>query len=61
VPASWTANVGLRAPFMMAKLKSTARFQLLNIFNSYSWDVSSAGTMAYSPSRRFRLAVTTEF
>ncbi|MFL6769103.1 MAG: TonB-dependent receptor domain-containing protein [Sphingomicrobium sp.] len=61
VPASWTANVGLRSPFGMAKLKSTVRFQLLNIFNSYSWDVSSAGTMAYSPSRRFRLAVTTEF
>jgi hypothetical protein len=61
VPASWTANVGLRSPFSIGKLKSTVRFQMLNAFNSYSWDVSSAGTMGYSPSRRFRLAVTTEF
>lgn len=60
VPATWTANVGLRSPLEVGKLKTTVRFQLLNAFNSYSWDVTSAGTMSYSPGRRFRLAVTAE-
>lgn len=61
VPSSTTVNVGLRSPLRFGKVASTVRLQLLNLLNDFSWDVTSAGTMTYSPSRRFRLALTTEF
>lgn len=61
VPKTLTVNAGLRAPLKVAGLASTVRFQVLNLLDDYAWDVSSSGTMAYSPSRTFRLALTTEF
>lgn len=61
VEGSWVANLGLRTPVELGSLKSTVRFQILNLFNSFTWDVTSAGTMAFSSSRRFRLVLTTEF
>ena len=61
VQPSWTANVGVRAPVEFGSLRSTVRFQLFNLFGNYTWDPTSAGTMTFSPSRRFRLVVTSEF
>jgi iron complex outermembrane receptor protein len=57
-PSSVTVNAGLRLPLQLAKAQSTVRLQVLNLLNNFSWDVSSAGTMTYSPSRRVRLVVT---
>jgi iron complex outermembrane receptor protein len=61
VPATWTANLGARAPIAIGPVRSTVRFQLFNLFDNFTWDPTSAGTMAYSPSRRFRLVLTSEF
>ena len=61
VPTSLTVNVGLRSPLRLGKAASTVRLQVLNLLNDFSWDVNSGGTMTYSPSRRMRLALTTEF
>jgi iron complex outermembrane receptor protein len=61
VPPSWLMNVGARFPLKLARMPTTLRLQLYNLLNDYSWEVSSAGTMAYGPSRTFRLALTTEF
>lgn len=57
---SWTVNAGFRSPLKLGGIKSTVRLQVLNLLNEYSWVVSQAGTMAYSPARHFRLALTTE-
>lgn len=61
VPAAWTANLGFRSPISIGPLRSTVRFQLFNLFDNFTWDPTSAGTMTYSPSRRFRLVLTSEF
>ena len=61
VPKSLLVNVGTRFPLKLARMPTTIRLQAYNLLNEYSWEVSSAGTMAYSPSRTFRLALTSEF
>ena len=60
VPSSVTVNAGLRSPLQLGAAKSTIRLQVLNLLNDFTWDVSSAGTTNYSPSRRLRLVLTSE-
>ena len=60
VPSSVNINAGLRAPLRLSGVNSTIRLQVLNLLNDFTWDVTSAGTMTYSPSRRLRLVLTSE-
>lgn len=56
-----TVDLGARYRFGIGKLPVTLRAQLLNVFNDYSWTVSSAETFDYKPARTFRVALTGEF
>lgn len=61
LPADTVLDVGARFQFRLGERPLTARFQLLNVTNSYGWQVNGAQTLDYAAPRRFRVAVTTEF
>jgi iron complex outermembrane receptor protein len=60
VPSAVTFDLGARYRFRPWKNPLTARVQLLNIFNDYSWTVDPSEALGYSPSRRLRLVLTAE-
>jgi len=61
VDSSHTLDIGLRYGFQLARHKATARAQIQNVFNSYDWLVNSSETLVYSPQRRAKIVLTTEF
>jgi iron complex outermembrane recepter protein len=56
-----TVNLGARYTFKLSNNAVTARLQVLNAFDDFSWDVNSSETLGYSASRRVKLAVTVPF
>ncbi len=50
-PARVNVNLGARIRFPLAGAKALVRVQVQNLFNEYSWNVSSSGGFTYSGSR----------
>ncbi|QPQ56057.1 TonB-dependent receptor [Allosphingosinicella flava] len=61
LPDVMTLDIGGRYRFKAGKLPLALRFQVQNIFNEYSWQVSSAEALSYSEPRRFRLSLTADY
>ncbi|MEG3146222.1 hypothetical protein U1839_16335 [Sphingomonas sp. RT2P30] len=61
LPADFSVDLGARYRFTAAGRPLTVRLQVLNVTNSYAWQVNGSETLEYTPPRRFRLAVTGEF
>lgn len=54
-------NLGARYKFKLGRQDLVARLQVLNLFNDFAWDVSSAEALTYSASRRVKAALTLPF
>lgn len=61
LPDDFVIDFGARYRFRIAEHPITVRLQLLNVTNSYGWQVNGAETLDYTAPRRFRFAVTSEF
>lgn len=61
VEALTTLDLGARYAFTLGGQELVLRAQILNVTNSYAWDVNSSETLAYNEPRRARLLVTTRF
>jgi iron complex outermembrane recepter protein len=55
VPARVTANMGARYRFMIGDKQALVRLRADNIFNKFSWDVTSSGAFVVNSPRRFSI------
>ncbi len=55
VPARATANVGARYRFMIGDKQALVRLRADNVFNKFSWDVTSSGAFAVNSPRRYSI------
>jgi iron complex outermembrane recepter protein len=60
LPSNLTLDVGARYGVNIGGRTITGRFQVLNLTNSYGWEVNGSETLTYTSPRRFRLVLTTE-
>lgn len=61
LPASTTIDLGARYNFTAFGNKASARFQVMNVTNSYDWTVLSSGAFAPSKARRVSLNLVADF
>ena len=61
VPAVTTFDAGARYGFLLAGRPSTLRVQAENLLNTYSWEVISSNTFAYTRGREVVARLTTTF
>ena len=61
VPARVNINLGARYRFDLGKVKLVFRPQVINLFNTYSWQVSSSGGLTYTTPRTLALNVAADF
>ncbi len=61
LPSNIVFDAGARYSFEAVGRPVTARLRILNLTNSYGWQVNGAETLDYTRPRRFAFAVTTEF
>ncbi len=61
LPSSTTVDLGARHNFTLFGNKASARFQVLNVTNSYDWTVLSSGAFAPSKARRVTANLVTDF
>lgn len=56
-----TVNAGFRFGFKLGQNDAVVRAQVLNLLNSFAWDVNGSETLAYNEPRRARLLVTVRY
>lgn len=56
-----TLDLGARYAFKAAGHDLVLRVQILNVTNTYAWDVNASETLAYNEPRRARVLLTTRF
>lgn len=56
-----TLNAGFRFAFKLGTNDAVVRGQILNLTNSFAWDVNSSETLAYNEPRRARILFTIRF
>ncbi|MGE4064801.1 MAG: TonB-dependent siderophore receptor [Rhodospirillaceae bacterium] len=61
LPASTTVDVGARYNFQVAGHRASARAQLMNVFNDWSWTVQSSGAYAPNRARRVQANLVADF
>jgi iron complex outermembrane receptor protein len=61
VRALTTLDLGARYAFTLGGQEFVLRAQILNVANSYAWDVNVSETLAYNEPRRARLLLTVRF
>jgi iron complex outermembrane recepter protein len=55
VPGRITANMGARYRFMLGDKQALVRLRVDNIFNKFSWDVTSSGAFVVNSPRRYSI------
>ena len=55
---SVSANLGARYSFRIGETILVARAQVLNVFNQFGWEPTSAESLNYTAPRRFKLVLT---
>lgn len=60
-PPRTSVNIGARYRFGLGKTKLLLRPQVLNLFNSYGWQVSQSGGFTYAPRRNVTVSLTADF
>lgn len=60
-PAHTNFNLGARYRFSASFAKFLLRGQVLNLFNSYAWNVTTSGGFTYVPSRTARVELLIDF
>ena len=61
VPAREVLDLGMRYRFQLAATRALLRLQVANIFNDYSWGVTSNGSFQYTHSRRLLAELRFDF
>jgi iron complex outermembrane receptor protein len=60
-PSETTIDFGLRYKMKLGQHEATIRAQVLNIFDTFNWQVSSSETLSYNAPRHFRLLFNLDF
>lgn len=60
-PAATIVDLGTRYRFAVGHMRGTLRLRVLNLFDTYAWEVRGNGAFGYNPPRQITARVTLDF